>query len=145
MPGKYESFWENDSFAVVGHSEKRRFPHLTYKKLKEKGKKVFPVDPGSGEIGGDHVYPDLASLPEQVDAAVIEVPRDEAEAWVGAAADAGIDDIWIHQKCDTPEAVALAREKNLDLRYGTCAVMYLSHGFSIHGLHGWINRRKGTY
>lgn len=145
MSSKYESFWDNDSFAIIGHSEKKRFPHLTYKKLKEQGKKVFPVDPGTGEIAGDKAYPDLASLPESVDAAVIEVPREEAEEWVGAAAAADIDDIWIHQKCDTPEALALAREKNLKLRHGTCAVMYLSRGFSIHAFHGWINRRKGIY
>lgn len=145
MQGNYESFWDNESFAVVGHSEKKRFPHLTYKKLKEQGKKVFPVDPGSSEIGGDRAYPDLTSLPEAVDAVVIEVPKEETEAWVEAAAAADVEDIWIHQKCDTPEALELAREKGVNLRHGTCAVMYLSQGFSIHAFHGWVNRRKGTY
>jgi hypothetical protein len=145
MDSRYESFWENDSFAVVGHSDKKRFPHLTYNKLKQLGKRVFPVDPGSGEISGDRTFPDLTSLPESVDAVVLEVPRDEIEEWVGAAADADIADIWIHQKCETPESLALARERDLNLHHGTCAVMYLSHGFSIHAFHGWINRRKGTY
>lgn len=145
MSSRYEVFWENDSFAVVGHSARKRFPHLTYKKLKERGEKVFAVDPGSAEIDGDRAYPDLASLPEPVAAVVIEVPPDEATEWVGAAADADVNNIWIHQKCDSTEAIELAREKGLELRHGTCAVMYLSRGFSIHAFHGWVNRRKGIY
>lgn len=145
MKGKYESFWDNDSFAVVGHSEKKRFPYLTYKKLKEQGKKVFPVDPGASDIAGDRAFASLESLPEPVDAVVLEVPPEESEHWVSSAADAGIGDIWIHQRCETPAAVELARGSEMNLCYGTCAVMYLSRGLSIHSLHGWINRRRGIY
>lgn len=145
MPADYRSFWDNGSFAVVGNSSKKKFPLITYKKLKEQGKTVFPVDPVVASIDGDEVFPDLESLPEAVEAVVLEVPRDETELWVSRAADAGIPDIWIHQKCDTPAALSLAREKHLKLFHGTCAVMYLSRGFSPHAFHGWINRRLGKY
>jgi hypothetical protein len=145
MPVDYKSFWENDRFAIIGHSGEKRFPSLTYKKLKARGKKVFPVDPDEVEVAGDRSYPDLMSLPEPVDAVVIELPREEVARWVAAAADADISDIWIHQRCETPEAVSLAREQGMNLYYGTCAVMYLSQGFSMHAFHGWVNRRKGIY
>ena len=39
----------------------------------------------------------------------------------------------------------VAKEKGLRLRSGTCAVMYLSHGFSPHTIHGFFRKLKGTY
>ncbi|MHB1003373.1 MAG: CoA-binding protein [Thermoleophilia bacterium] len=145
MATDYMSFWDNGSFAVVGNTGKKRFPTVTYKKLKEQGKTVYPVDPLADSIDGDPVYRDLSSLPEAVEAIVLEVPADESEEWVGRAADAGIADIWIHQRCDTPEALSLAREKGISPRHGTCALMYLTRGLSLHAFHGWINRRLGRF
>lgn len=38
MQSDYEELWDNQSFAVVGHSSKSRFPYLTYNGLKARGK-----------------------------------------------------------------------------------------------------------
>ena len=141
----YQSFWQKRSFAVVGHSERKKFPMLTYKKLKESGRAVFPVDPGVDRVAGDKAYPDLAALPQEVEAAVLELPADETESWVRQAIAADIRNIWIHQGCETPGAISLAGDSGVNLLYGTCAVMYLSDGFSLHAFHGWINRRLGKY
>jgi hypothetical protein len=64
---------------------------------------------------------------------------------VAAAADAGVRDVWVHMAHDTPEAVALAAERGIDLRTGTCAVMYLTQGFSYHSIHKWIMQALGKY
>ena len=109
MSTEHEEFWTNSSFAFVGHSTAKGFPTLSYGELKKQGKKVFPVDPSVDEIAGDKTYPDLASLPEKVDAAVLEVPKQETEDWVAKAADAEIQNVWIHMNRETPEALALAR------------------------------------
>jgi predicted CoA-binding protein len=85
MTSERERFWENESFAVVGHT----------------------VD----AIKGDKTYPDLASLPERVEAVVLEVPREETESWVRQAADASIRNAWIHMTREMPEALALAKER----------------------------------
>ena len=74
MPSFYETFWKNDRYAVVGNSAEKPFPRLTYRFLKERGAAVFPVDPSAAEIEGDTAYPDLESLPDQVEAVVIEAP-----------------------------------------------------------------------
>ena len=145
MPTKYEEFWTNKSFAFVGHSAKRGFPKLSYRELKQQGKKVFAVDPSVDQIEGDKTYPDLASLPEKVDAAVLELPKQETEEWVGKAADAGIQNVWIHMTRETPEALALAKERGLNVLTGTCAVMYAKPEFSYHSLHKWINKLLGKY
>lgn len=145
MPTAHERFWENESFAFVGHTGKRGFPTLSYSELRKQGRKAYAVDPSVEEIAGERTYPDLASLPEPVAAAVLEVPPEETRDWVARAADAGIRHVWIHMGRETPEALALAQERGLDVLTGTCAVMYVKPGFSYHTLHKWLNQATGRY
>jgi predicted CoA-binding protein len=146
MPrSSYETFWDHRSFAVVGHAGKKNFPRLTYNGLKQAGKVAFPVDPSMDDIDGDKTYADLEGLPEKVDAVVLEVPKEETKNWVARAADAGIKEVWIHMQRETPEALALAAEKGLNVRSGTCAVMYLTPGFTYHSIHKWIMKLVGKY
>ena len=145
MPSDHEMFWTQESFAVVGHTARRGFPKLTYAGLRRQGRKVFAVDPSAAEIEGDKAYPDLASLPERVEAVVLEVPKEETESWVRRAADAGIRNVWIHMGRDTPEALALAEERGLQVLTGTCAVMYVKPGFTYHTFHKWVNQLTRSY
>ena len=118
--------------------KKAIFEHLT-----AKGIDVEDLDYMG--IKGDATYPDLSSLPESVDAVIIEVPKEETKDWIRKAADQGIKNAWIHMECETPEAIELAKEKGMDLRYGTCAVMYLQQGFSYHSIHKFINKLLKIY
>jgi predicted CoA-binding protein len=139
----FETFWDRRSFAVVGHTGKSPFPRLTYAALKRRGKTVFAIDRGTGGIDGDSTYDDLASLPAPVDAVVIETPPEETAGWVRRAAEAGVKDVWIHQGRQTPEALELAHRHGINLRHGTCAVMYLADG--VHRIHRWVDRVRGVY
>jgi len=145
MTSNYETFWDNDCFAVVGDTAKQNFPVLTYRGLKKLGKTVFPVDPSVAEIEGDHAYATLDVLPEKVDAVVLEVPKADTRDWMAKVADAGIKDVWIHMGRETPEALALARDKGMNARSGTCAVMYVTPERSYHSLHKWIMKLVGKY
>ena len=145
MTSNYESFFENDRFAVVGDKAHQNFPVLTYRGLKKLGKTVFPVDPSTDHIDGDATYMTLEGLPSTVDAAVLEVPKTETKDWVEKAADAGIKDVWIHMGRETPEAVAMARERGINVRTGSCAVMYVKPRPSYHSIHKWIMKLAGKY
>ena len=145
MASNYETFWHNRSFAVIGHEARKNFPVLTYQGLKNQGKTVYAVDPSVREIEGDRAFADLACLPEKVDAVVLEVPKEETREWVARAAKAGIRDVWIHMQRDTPEALELAKENGLNVRSGSCAVMYLTRGFTYHSIHQWIMKVAGRY
>jgi len=145
MPSAREQFWDQDSFAFVGHSAKKPFPKLSFEELARQGRKVFAVDPSVGQVSGACAYDDLNSLPERVSAAVLEVPRDETAQWVSAAADAGIGNIWIHMGRDTPEALEVARERGLNVQRGSCAVMYVKQGPSYHAIHRGIDKLLGRY
>jgi len=145
MASNYETFFTLGSFAVVGHSKTKPFPMLSYRKLKKLGKTVYAVDPSTDSIDGDKAYANLAALPNPVDGLIVEVPKAETKDWVAAAADAGIKDVWVHMAHDTPEAVALAKDKGINLRTGTCAVMYLNPGLSYHSIHKLIMKATGKY
>jgi predicted CoA-binding protein len=145
MASDFETFWEKDSFAVVGHAADRRFPVLTYRGLQQLGKTVFAVDPTIEEIDGERTYPDFAYLPRPVDAVILEVPKKETRGWIDSAARAGIRNVWIHMGTETPEALALASERGLNVCYGTCAVMYVTPGFTYHSLHRWAMKVAGRY
>jgi len=141
----YETFWDNGSFALVGHSAKKSFPKLSYRALKKLGKTVYAVDQSTETIESDKTYPDLVSIPKAVDGVVLELPKEETIDWVRKAADAGVKDLWIHANTDTPEALALAKEKGMNVRFGTCAVMYVTPGLSYHSIHKWIMKLLGKY
>ena len=71
--------------------------------------------------------------------------RGAGEEWIRKAADAGIRHVWIHMNRETPEALAVAKERGLDVLTGTCAVMYVEPGFTYHTLHKWVNQLTGRY
>ena len=145
MPSNYETFFENERFAVVGDKAKQTFPVLTYRGLKKLGKTVFPIDPSVEEVEGDHAYTTLEGLPEKVDAVVLEVPKTDTRDWVAKVADAGIKDVWIHMGRETPEALSLAQDKGINARSGSCAVMYVKPELSYHSIHRWLMKRAGKY
>ena len=145
MPSNYEKFFDADLFAVVGSSSKMKFPVLSYRGLKNLSKTVYPVDPATSTIDGDKVYKSLNDLPEKVERVIIEVPKQEIMNWIKQAVSAGIQDAWIHMGCDTKETVKLAKDNNINLRTGTCAVMYVTPGPSYHSIHKWIMKILGKY
>jgi predicted CoA-binding protein len=145
MPSNYETFFDHQRFALVGRSEAKPFPLLSYRGLKRLGKTVYAIDPSVREIDGDRAYPSLTDLPQAVEALIIEAPKDETRDWVAAAAQAGLRDVWIHMAHDTPEAVTLAKESGINMRTGTCAVMYVTPGLTYHSLHKAIMKLAGKY
>ncbi len=143
MTSEREKFWRADSYVVIGDSKKKPFPELTYGALKARGDTVFAVDESAAQIDGDPVYRTLGELPGQVEAAVLEVAREDTASWVEHVADAGIKHLWIHMGRETPEAIEVAEERGLAVRHGTCAVMYLTGGY--HKIHKWIEQLRGQY
>jgi uncharacterized protein len=145
MASDYESFWNFERYAVVGHTAKRPFPRLTYGALKKNKKTVYAVDPSTNTIDQDPAYIDFVAMPGPVEAAVLELPKDETATWVEKAANAGIKNIWLHMNTDTSEALAIAKERGIQVRKGTCAVMYLKKGFTYHAIHAGIMKLMKKY
>ena len=143
MPSDREAFWNASSYAVIGDSKQKPFPALTYGALKARGNTVYAVDKSAEQIDSDQAFRMLDDLPAPVDAAVLEVAREDTAEWVERIADAGISKLWIHMGRDTPEALQLAEQRGLAVCHGSCAVMYLKGGY--HKIHKWIDQLRGQY
>jgi len=142
---KHEQFFLSSSFAVIGNSKRKPFPMLTYGGLRSMGKTVYAVDLGGAvAVNGDAAFRSLSAIPKGVDAAVIEVPRNQTLDAVKQVADAGIKRVWLHQRTETPEALAFCRERGIDAHHGSCAVMYTGAG-SYHRVHRVLAKLLRTY
>jgi predicted CoA-binding protein len=145
MASNYETFWEKSSYALVGNSAQTSFPEISYGELKRAGKTVYAVDTSVETICGDKAYDDLESLPSRVEGVVLEVPRSESQFWVEKAGQAGVKDVWIHMGMESPEALEAGRNLGINIRHGTCAVLYLKKGFSYHSIHRAIVKLLKKY
>ena len=68
--------------AIVGATDKSHWPRNIYANLVESGfpaDKIFPINPKRDEIFGVTCYPDLASLPESPDLALMIIPAPAIE------------------------------------------------------------------
>ncbi len=112
----------------VSRAPKQHGGNVVYKRLKERGYDVFPVNPNAATLEGDTAYPDLHSIPGGVEAVVIATRPDRAEATVREAADLGISRVWMHRSFGggsvSPAAAAVGRERGLTVIDGGCPLMF---------------------
>ncbi len=134
-----ETFLAQKNLAVVGVSRnKSKFGTMAYTALKNKGYRVFAVNPHATEIEGDPCYPSLKALPEPVGGALIVLPAQATEAVVRDAAEAGIPHLWIQQGSESTAALHFCEEQGLETIHGECILMFAEPvGFG-HRLHRWV-------
>ena len=134
-----QDFVDKKKIAVFGVSrDKNKFGNYAYKELKKKNYTVFGVNPKMDEIFGDKCYPDIASLPEKVEAAFISVHPDETAKITEGIIEAGIKNIWFQQGTGSKEAVAYCRENGIKPITGECIMMYAEPVESFHAFHRWL-------
>ncbi|MCW8802950.1 MAG: CoA-binding protein [Ignavibacteriaceae bacterium] len=134
-----EEFLTQKKIAVVGVSRKKtKFGNAIYKELKQKNYQVFPINRHINVFEGDTCYPDLHSIPEKVDAVIINVPPAQAEKVVREAKDAGIGKIWLQQGSQSEAAVKYCEENGIDCVSNECILMFAQPSAFIHRAHKWI-------
>jgi uncharacterized protein len=134
-----ENFIAQKKIAVVGVSRKKtKFGNAIYKELKQKGYNVIPINPHINNFEGDTCYPDLLSLPEKVDAAIINVPPAQTEKVVREAKQAGINKVWLQQGSQSEAAVKYCEENGIDCVSNECILMFAHPSAFIHRAHRWV-------
>lgn len=136
-----EEFVKQKRIAVVGvSSNPKKFGTSCYSHLKERHYKVIPVNLHASEIGGEKCYPDLLSIPQKPDAALIVVPKAETEKVVKQAFKAGINFLWIQQNSETKAALDFCKANNIKVISGECIMMFTEPVKSLHRFHRFINK-----
>ena len=104
------------TIAVVGCSPKtHRDSHRVAAYLQRAGYRIVPVNPGFDEILGEPCYPDLPSIPDDVEVDIVDVFRraEHVPPIVDAAIARGVGAVWLQLGVTHPEAEARAREAGL--------------------------------
>ncbi|HEX2826283.1 MAG TPA: acetate--CoA ligase family protein [Burkholderiales bacterium] len=89
----FQALFEPRSVALVGASgDAKKNTSRPQRYLRKHGYtgKIIPVNPGRDEIGGEKAYPDVASIPGDVDHAFIMVPAKAVQAAIEQCAQKGV-------------------------------------------------------
>jgi predicted CoA-binding protein len=99
IPESVREFLRGRRFAVAGVSRVGRgsAANAVYRKLRDCGYEVFPVNPNASEVEGVTSYPDLASIPGALDGVVVVTHPSVSASIVRQAAERGVPRVWFHR------------------------------------------------
>ena len=109
------------SVAVVGISDKEdQANHSVPRYLQTQGYKIFPVNPRLEEVLGEKSYPDLISIPEEVDVVEIFRRSEAVPEIVDQAIQIGAKVVWMQEGIVNEAAADAALEAGLEVVMDTC-------------------------
>ncbi|SVA37587.1 uncharacterized protein METZ01_LOCUS90441 [marine metagenome] len=109
------------TIAVVGFSPKKERPsHYVSMYMKDNGYAVIPVNPGHKEIAGMTCYPNLESIPEQVDVVDIFRRSEFVLPIVDSAISMGAKAIWMQDHVFHEDAAQKAKDAGLLVIMDNC-------------------------
>ncbi|GIV17916.1 MAG: CoA-binding protein [Armatimonadota bacterium] len=121
------AFLSARSLAVFGVSrDPEKYGYKVYKTLKEKGLRVFAINPRADAVNGDPVYPNLQSLPEVPEAIVTVVPPEVTRTVIADALAMGIRKIWMQPGSEHEEAVQQALQAGATVVHGGPCIMVVA-------------------
>jgi predicted CoA-binding protein len=141
-----DSFLAIRKVAIAGVSrDPKKFGYLVFKQLQEKGFEVYPINPGTDNIAGTPCFRSVSALPLNVHSLIIVTPKKQTRDVVAEAVTKGIDNIWIQQMSDTPEAIELAKSHPINLITRECILMHTDPVTGIHKFHRSVKKLFGLY
>lgn len=99
-----------------------------FQKLRSSGYEVFPVNPHAAEVEGARCFPDLASVPGELDGVVIATHPDASLDVVRQAVARGVPRVWFHRSFGrgsvSEAAVRECHSQGLPCIVGGCPLMF---------------------
>jgi predicted CoA-binding protein len=129
IPELVADFLSGKRFAVCGVSRGAgSAANPVFRKLRASGYEVFPVNPNASELEGVRCYPDLASVPGDLDGIVVATHPDVSAQVVEQAALRRVHRIWFHRSFGrgsvSSEAVLACAKHAIPCIVGGCPLMY---------------------
>jgi len=125
-----QDFLSQRVIAVAGVSREGNLPanHI-FRKLQAAGYEVYPINPNASEVEGQPCFPDLASVPAQIEGLVVGTPPQVAEALVDECIRLGVPRVWMHRSFGegsvSSEAAERCENAGIAVIPGACPMMYL--------------------
>lgn len=124
-----DRFLSAGAFGVVGASSNRqKFGNRVLRCYLQNGKRAIPVNPNEAEIEGIACVKSVADLPPAVKSISMITPPSVTEQIVPLAIAKGIENIWMQPGAESPAAVALCREKGINvIADGSCLLVVVGY------------------
>jgi hypothetical protein len=148
IPEPVAEFLRGRRLAVAGVSRDRNQPaNAVYRRLRDFGREVVPINPNVSEVEGVRCYPDLAAIPDPIDGVVIAThPRASVEL-VRQCAAHGVGRVWFHRSFGdgsvSQEAVRECEARRINCIVGGCPLMYCAPVDFGHRCMRWWLRLSG--
>jgi predicted CoA-binding protein len=133
-----QDFLEQKAIAVVGVSDRRETgANRNYRTFKQRGYRVYAVNPRLSAFDGAPCYPDLKSIPEKPDAVFMLTSPAVTQQVVQQCVDLGIRRVWMHCLMGTKQglsagttsvsrsAVEMCKANGIAVIPGSCPAQFL--------------------
>ena len=117
-----------------------------FRKLRNAGYEVFPINPNASEVEGVPCYPDLMSIPGDIDGIVVATHPDQSIDVVRQAIARKVPHVWFHrsfgQGSVSDAAVKECEAHGIACIVGGCPLMYCEPVDVGHRcMRWWLDRR----
>ena len=128
-PESVGDFLRSKRIAVAGVSRGGdTAANAVYRKLRDCGYDVVPVNPNASQVEGVACYPDVGSIPGHLDAVVVATHPNASAEVARQALRRGIRRIWFHRSLGegsvSPEAVEACERQGVASIVGGCPLLY---------------------
>lgn len=147
-PLSIAQFLKSQRIAVSGVSRDGQLPaNAIFRRFRSCGFEAVPVNPAAREVEGVTCYPDLRSVPGDVDALLIASPPASGAGLVREAAERGVRQVWFHRSFGdgsvAEDALRECRERGIQPIVGGCPLMFCGKVDVFHRCMAWWLQRRG--
>ncbi len=148
VPEPIAKFLRGRRIAVAGVSRHGDVAaNSVFRKLRDCGYEVLPVNPVAEEVEGTRCFQDVASIPGTLDGVVIATHPDVSASIVRQCNECGVKRVWFHRSFGggsvSDEAVRECRRLGMEPIVGGCPLMFREPVDIVHKCMRWWLQRRG--
>ena len=143
MPEIVDDFLRSKRIAVAGVSRGGdTAANAVYRKLRDCGYQVVPVNPNATQVEGVPCYADVGSVPGHLDGLVVATHPAASAGVARQALRRGVRRIWFHRSFGegsvSPDAVEECGRQGATCIVGGCPLMYLKPDLGHRCMRAWL-------
>jgi predicted CoA-binding protein len=147
-PESVTTFLQGRRFAVAGVSRQpNQAANAVFRKLRDAGYEVFPINPKASEVEGVQCYSTVGSVPARLDGVVIATAPGISVQIVRECSAHDVRRVWFHRSFGngsvSEEAVRECGMRGIDCIVGGCPLMFCDPVDFGHTCMRWWLQRQG--